>query len=547
MAGTAHEIERPAPARPGGERRPRRAARPPRGGGVAAWGLAFLVLAAAVYGRHVLDGGFYWDDWQLAARNLYPVQSSPDYHGVLDLTLLGYRPLLALLLPAIHAVLGPHPSAHIALGLILAAATATCFWASLRAAGLEPFHAAGMAALSLLFPWADSMRLWPTAAVNTVAVCLYLAGVALALHGLRAGGRRGRRLTAAALILYALSVLTYEVAAVAMLLGVIAYARVVGWPRAWRRWALDVVAIVGPLLYVALNTPRSKESLSGQIDHARVIADQALTLAARSVVPVDGVGRGVGLALLAALAGGAGLALRGLAPGDPAREGVRRWLLVAAAAVLGVGASLVLFVPADAHYQPLAPGVNNRINLLAAPAYAALAYAAAMLAGTLLAAAARRRARGVAVGAVAALAIAAGWTARVERDIDTWDRSAALQRRVLDAVAHALPDPPRGTTIYTSGERTYAAPGVPVFSVSWDLKGAVRVRLRRRDLRGYALRAASELRCGRARLYPRTSAYGPAEGAPYGRAFAVDVPTARATAIDSPAACRALAARLGRP
>lgn len=492
------------------------------------WLLALAVLGLAVYARHLADGGFYWDDWQLAARARFPPTTSADFHGAIDLTLLGYRPVLALLLPAIHAVLGPHPALHIGLAIALAIATGACFFAFLRSVGLEPVHAAAIAGLSMVFPWADSMRLWSTAAINTVAVCLYLLGTVAALAGLRTAGRRRVALTAAALLLYGLSVLTYEVAAAAALLSVILYAREVGWTRAWRRWALDVPVVAAPLLFVALNTPRRKEPLSGQMDHAQTIADQALSLAARALVPVDGVPRGIGLAVLACLAAG-GVALR-------RRPDVRRWLIVAASAVVGVAASYALIVPADAHYQPLAPGVNNRINLLAALPYAALAYAAAMLAGALL------RARWVAV--VAVLALAAGWTVRTERDVRAWDRSAAAQDRVLDAVARALPDPPEGTTVYTFGERTYEAPGVPIFSVSWDLKAAVRLRLDRPHVLAYALSSGTELECGARRVTPRNSSYGPRESAGYRRAFAVDVPAARAIAIDSPRACRAVAARL---
>jgi len=58
-------------------------------------------------------------------------------------------------------------------------------------------------------------------------------------------------------------VLTYEVAAAAILLMVLLYAREVGWRAALRRWPADIVAVVGALLVVALNTPRSKEPLGG--------------------------------------------------------------------------------------------------------------------------------------------------------------------------------------------------------------------------------------------------------------------------------------------
>src|SRR4051794_20623524 len=237
------------PARP----RARRRAPPGVGatrGELAACAVALLALAGAVFGSHIVDGGFYWDDWQLAARARFPPLSSPDYHGVLDLTLLGYRPVLALLLPAVHAVLGFHMWLHLALALLLAVATALCFHTLLREVGLPPLHAAAIAALSMVFPWSDSMRLWSTAAVNTVGVCLYLLGTVAALRGLRARGRRAAVLGATGAVLYALSILTYEVAAATALLSILLYARVVPWWRAWRRWAVDVVAVGTSLAFV---------------------------------------------------------------------------------------------------------------------------------------------------------------------------------------------------------------------------------------------------------------------------------------------------------
>ena len=506
-------------------------------GELAACAAALLVLAVAVFGSHVVHGGFYWDDWQLAARERFPPAASPDYHGTLDLTLVGYRPVLALLLPAIHAVLGFHMWLHLALALLLAVATGLCFFAFLREAGLPAVHAGAIAALSMVFPWSDSMRLWSTAAVNTVGVCLYLLGTVAALRGLRARGRRAAVLAVTGAVLYALSILTYEVAAAAALLSVLLYARIVPWRRALGRWTLDVVAVGAPLAFVALNTPRSKEGPEGLLDHAATIGDQALTLLARAAIPFGSPPRAVGLAAVGAIVAAAALIARR-----------RRWLAIAGAAALGVVAAYVLIVPADAHYQPLAPGVNNRINLLAALPYAALVYAVAMLAGEVVfAAAPRRPAAGTVVAAAAILAVGGGWIARHRADQAHWDRSRDLQDQVLAAIERALPNPPRGATIYTYGGRTYTAPGVPVFSVSWDLTGAVRLAYDRSALRGFALPGNARLRCDDAGVTPVSRAYGPLQRAPYGRAFAVDVRTARATAIAGPAACRAAGRRIAAP
>ena len=50
-----------------------------------------------------------------------------------------------------------------------------------------------IALLALLFPWASGVRLWPTGAINNVAVLLLFAGLLVALRGLRVPGPEGPR------------------------------------------------------------------------------------------------------------------------------------------------------------------------------------------------------------------------------------------------------------------------------------------------------------------------------------------------------------------
>jgi hypothetical protein len=506
-----------------------------------------VVLCAVAYGPHVFDGGFYWDDWQLAARARFPPLHSADFSGPIDLSLLAYRPLLALLLPGVHALLGLHPAAHILLGLVLNVLTALCFFAYLRELRVPAFPAGLMAALTLIFPWSDSMRLWATASINTVGVILYLLGTIAALRGLGAGSPRRRRLLGAiGVVLVVLGVLTYEVAAAAALLSVFLYAREVPRRVAVRRWLVDVVAVVAAAGFVALNTPRRKESLAGMVDHGFDILRESASLLARAVEPFGAAPRGLVLVAVAALVAAALILRSRLAPGSPARAELGRWLLLAGAGAVAVLASYALLVPADGHYLPLAPGVNNRINLLAALPYAVLVVALAMLAGTLALGRGERSATGPALLATGLCAVVgAGWLHRTIDDRRAWDRAAADQDRVLQAIEAAVPDDrPRGSTLYTFGAPTYAADQIPVFSVSWDLKGAARLRLDDRSLTAYAIDPRGQIACRPERVEPLGPSYEPRESAAYGRAFFVDVPARGAVRIDGRAQCERERARL---
>src|SRR4051794_26345436 len=152
------------------------------------WALAaggLVLLAALLYGDHVLRGGFAWDDWENAGTTRFP----PD-HGFLgpfDLRQAAYRPLLALLIPLPHLLFGTHPAPQLAFGLACAVAAAGAFFALLRAAGATRAFALAAAALALVFPWSASTRLWATATLDMVAPALAFAAGAIGLRALAAG------------------------------------------------------------------------------------------------------------------------------------------------------------------------------------------------------------------------------------------------------------------------------------------------------------------------------------------------------------------------
>ena len=71
--------------------------------------LAFLALAAALFGPQVADGGFYWDDWQNSA-NVHVAGGDSGLFASLDRATLrpvfGYRPALTVMLVVEHWGLG---------------------------------------------------------------------------------------------------------------------------------------------------------------------------------------------------------------------------------------------------------------------------------------------------------------------------------------------------------------------------------------------------------------------------------------------------------
>ena len=94
------------------------------------------------------------------------------------------------------------------------------------------------------------------------------------------------------------------------------------------------------------------------------------------------------------------------------------------------------------------------------------------------------------------------------------------------------------------------APGIPIFSVPWDLQGAIQTRYHPSD-QGFPLVVDAHLVCTATGVYPVAAphvygvlgqGYGPAQGAAYGHAVLVDVRTARAVAITDRSNCTRAAA-----
>ena len=480
--------------------------------------LALLLLGAALFGPQVADGGFYWDDWQNSA-NVHIAGGDSGLFSSLDRGTLrpvfGYRPVLTVMLVVEHWGLGQDKHLHLAMAVLFGVLTAWALFLLLRTVGVRRLESALASMLLLAFPWADSTRMWATASFDTLAVALYLLGAVLAVRGLRAPpGRRRVVLVGSSLLLYLLASWTYEVVVAAVLASVALYLMVAPRRDALRRFGIDLGVVVLVMVVVVTGTSREPESLSTQVDHAGTMASQSFSLLARALVPVGEVPGVVGALLL-------GLAF---AVGVVRRE--RLWLAAAALGALCVGAGYALFVPAAPYYEPLAPGTVTRMNVLAAVGFALLVVAVVrLLAG--------RRAWLVAGLCVL---IGAGYVVKVAGDEDGWQRSARIQ----DEVLAAIPNPAQpGTTYYTFGAPVEAAPGVPAFSLPFDLKAAVRLREGTHLVAAYPIASATVIRCAADRLFPTGGTYGSAHGARYGEAVFVDVQTGRTARIRDRAACLA--------
>jgi hypothetical protein len=504
---------------------------------VALVGLGFLV-----FGSHVRHGGFYSDDWANAAA----------YHfdGWWKTSVYEWRheipgrPLLALLHPLPYAVLGLKTSHNLAAAIVLAALTSLSFFELLRVLGIELPHALAIALLAFVFPWADAARLWPTGAMNNVAVMAYFLGTIAAARGLALWQTRRRKalaLHALASLLYLVSVVTYEVAAAAILLSGLLYRAVVPWRELRKRWLVDAVLVVVPLAVSIPLTSRVRyvASPGARVADIPQFVKEGLSLFASIFVPPN-LSRSWGASWeLTSPAAGKLIVLSGVVTvvvvalvrfRQGRGDALRPWLYRFAAGVLGVAAAQVMFMGSG--LAPLTfPGIDDRTNTFAAFGFVLAAYSVLALAALLIGGG-RGTTAAIVLTAVVVL-IGLGLIQRVEDDVHSYDDAAAAQRQFLGRLHSALPRPPPGTTIFSFGYPAQTAPGVPIFVNPSDVRGAVDLLWNERSLRAVPIHLR-QVSCDVAGVAVPRLRLG---GTEYGRSIFVDVRSGESRQIGSRRQC----------
>lgn len=535
------------------------------GEGVVA-GAVMVAFAFAVYGIHVVRGGFILDDWAFAADHerfgglASTARHFLDTSGTLMNT--GGRLGTAVYFATDYTLFGSNAALHIVVAVLLAALMSTGLFLVLRALGLERLHAAAIALLVLIFPAADAPRFWPSASTSQLAISLYLAGLILALRGLNTNGRSAVAWHAAALACYVASLLTYEITVGGVALTILLYRLRSGWAPSLRRWAVDLATLAVTLVYVKHSKPYGVAfgSLSDRIDRARGIQGQARELLTRVGVQAGSI-RLPFLVIVLLVVAAAVAALR-LPASSAFRRPLRRWLAIAAGGTVAIGAGYVSFVATDTFYMPLRPGIGNRTNIAAAAGFVVLIYALTILFGYLVALAASfvrttRPSKVPIAGAVAGVLLAgigALWLYEIRQDRLAWDRAAALNQQTLTVLRNRLAKPPEGSTIYTFGMPGETAPLVLPFTTSWDLTGAVRLLWHDSSLRGIPGASIarsysgntpenSGIACRGDQVQPRGYFYSAADASAYGKTIFVDVPSRRSVIVGDRRTCRAWTAR----
>jgi hypothetical protein len=505
--------------------------------------VALVGVAAVVFWPHILHGGFYLDDWP----SLYRYHFLGFGRAVSVTHTYDPRPLLAYLKIAEVALFGMHTVYYHAAAVAVGLAVSILLTLVLTRLGIGLSLAGAAGLLALLLPWADSVHLWAAGSLNQVALVLYLAGLLAALHS--AGREHGTRVLwhLLALILFTLSMLTYESQAALIPASGLLYLIL----REWRsiRWLAAVdLGFGGALAAIAYSLHshgRGRAGVAGAWRDLGSLLRELGVLAAQAIDPFTSHP-----VLVVAGLGALTLAWAGWLRDRRALPRSARPLAVAL--LLAGGFSVLAALPlAGSGLHPLGPGFQNRANVAIVAPVAILVVLAVQLIGVVWV---RPVAVRAALVGLVLVAIAADYSVRLRDDISRWDQAALIQHRILRDAQGLVSHPAPRSTMLVTGYPAMTAPGIPTLSQSWDL-GAALSLLYRIPIRGLPLFGSARLRCTGRGVYP-VSAPGPYDAlqggedsrllTPYGRAVLLDAASRTVQPLAARSRCRR-AARLLHP
>jgi hypothetical protein len=495
--------------------------------------LAILVNAPAVVPQ-ILHGGFNADDWfwQATARygsgigGLHPVGAHPGLFGAFSALHPQFeaRPAALLYYAPLHWFFGVHMKVYMALSAVLPVLLAPLVFALLRSLSVPLLHAGAIGVLTSLFPYADSTRFWSSGSESLLSVLLFVAGLSIALSGLRAhrvaSSRHGRILRCVSLGLYVLSVLTNQITIGLIVAAGLLYLGVTDRRTALRRWIVDAGVCVAVVAYFSHLSGKPK--VTPDLSRIEFIYGHALYVVSASLDPFDALESRSGVVVMLVVIAVAAVACLLLPKGDQVRRDLVRWLRLAAAAAVWIVFAWAPLLP-TLGYDPRSGQNANRINIAAAIGTVALAYAVVMLAAYLVG----RPRPALALGLALAAIIGFQYGKTTVSDGQAWIGAFREQEKVLASISLHARYPPPDSTIFISGSPLQYE-GIDVFAAPFEIEGAIKVQLHDPTIRGVVLPSGGKVPCTKT---------GISEGIPYGSAYLLDVATGQIVRLTSPAIC----------
>lgn len=506
-----------------------------------------LALCALVYLPHAAHHGLYTDDWWFTQRfhfldnglgsisSMLDVSPFPNnYYDHFSLT-DSYRPGQTAMLVGQYLLTGQSGTARLVLSVPLAAIESFLLYLVMRMLGLRPLVAGGAAGAMAIGTFVDSTRLWSSVHSEMNAASLYLGGLACALAGLRSpGGRREIAWHAAALVLYLLSVFTYEAFLIFLPFSGLAYLWVAGRKPALPRWGADLMV----LAIAAVTVGRvAKRDRGGHltITHIWHRVEDVLPGAGHVFgwsIPAESVVVGPAGVVLAIVAGaGVILALR---RAGPARAAARQWLALGGVSLAGALIGLIPLLAAEHALTPGTSGFANRLLATSALFYPLLYVSAVALIAIGVATLIRRPSWIVPLAAAGIVLVAGSLVGRELQRQDDFSAAWTEEQRIVDRIQKALPSPQHNSVIISFRHPLALDGGMVSFSTDYDLDGALKLRYGDSTIRAHPFLPGGT--CGPTGI-TFTGVFEPTNTLPYGQMYFVDTPRAKAIRIAGRAQC----------
>lgn len=433
----------------------------------------FSLLSLAIYGPAIKRTGFYYDDWAFQSDFHDANQSIAGlWHQCRGGETAG-RPGGCVYHITTYLLLGSHPSRYHAMAVLFLAGSTFALFLLLRACRLPWLPAVATGALLIVFPGSDATRLWPTAVGAMLILGLYFVGVLVAIRALRMRWARGAvALHALSLLLFTALVFTYEIVIPLIAVDVIFYLLATRNRRAALiRGAVDFSFAVFITLFRL--TVDKVDPSSGFVVHRTLSQDvHRVTTLIRGCWQVwhqlflSGKGAVVVAIVGTVIVAGVLLMRR------DSRRPIAIWIGVGVAAAIFVGVAISAYTTANDFYVPSVGSTFNRINIGAAPADCLVFVA---LLGALFEAL-RRLVRAPAALAVIAVLIALVIAHQLRINLhsqDAWAAAWQEEGQAMHGARAVLPQIPTNASIVSFGHPLWERGYVPVFSSSWDFRGAI--------------------------------------------------------------------------
>jgi len=507
---------------------------------------ALLAATVGLLGLHVVRGNFYSDDWALAA--IYKSHGGASHPlGVLHgfLSAAPGRPVLGVYLAIVYRAFGTNSHLHLAWTVLLTVFVVFGVFAVLRSLSFSIFDSFVVAFLVLVSPFADSTKLWTASGVIQLAIGFYLFGLVLGLRALHSTGRRAWLFHGLSIVLYAFSIMTYESTFALILFSVALY-----YTRRRDRFTtgvvvINVVVVAAILFGVTARTNKSVHGLGADLHHGRIIFNQSFDLLARVLFPWGPSFGHYALALIIVGVSVSGLlALRFGRADAQFRRRLILGLALIGGGVLATTAAYLPYLPADIYYGPYGTEELNRVNAGATIGYAVLVYGLILTVALIVF---RSSPLVLLVCAIGVGIVGSGYIGLFRSDLSLWDRAAAGEMRVLNVITKAVPQTRPTMIIYLWGSRTTLTSQLPVFSSTWDLPSALRLRTNDYGVVAFPMLTTTGFYCGRTYMYPTNGLYGKPAGTTYKNGVFVDYESGRGIPVTNQNLCRRLVARFSTP